>query len=276
MKNQRKEKEMSIIGHLDDLRRMLIRSILGILLGGVIAYIFSDFIFDVLIFGPKDKNFITYQFFCEIAQAFGSTSNFCNNTLPFDIQNRTMDGQFSVLIWTCITAGTIISFPWILYQIWLFIAPALYSNEKKLAKTFIFFSSLLFFMGVVFGYYIIVPLSLNFLSNIQVSEIIENKIDVNSYIALIKTTSLATGLVFELPMVIYFLTRLGLVDKTFLKTYRKYAIVIILILSAVITPPDIISQIIVSIPLIILYECSIFIAGFTSKIENKSYEVKRQ
>lgn len=260
-------KEMSFLSHLEDLRWMLIRSIIGILIGALVAFIASDFIFETIIFGPKDKDFITYQFFCEISKLFGSEGDFCSKDLPFVIQNRTMDGQFSVMVWTCITAGLILSFPWILYQLWAFIAPALYSNERKMAKIFIFVSSVLFFLGVLFGYYVIVPLSLNFLANFQVSSIIENNIDLNSYIALIKTTSLATGLVFELPILIYFLTKLGLVTKQTLRAYRKHAIVIILLVAAVITPPDVVSQIIVSIPLVILYECSIFVAHFIQKKE---------
>jgi len=191
--------------------------------------------------------------------------SFCNQVLPFEIQNRTMDGQFSVLIWTSITAGFIIAFPYLLWELWKFISPALYKKERRNARVFIFVSSLLFFLGVVFGYFVIAPLSINFLANLQVSSEVKNQIDVNSYIGLVKTTSLACGLVFELPIIIYFLSILGLVNPKFLREYRKYAIVLILIIAAVITPPDIISQIIVSIPLLILYEISIFISKFVQK-----------
>ena len=268
MSNTKTKKEMSFLSHLEELRWLLVRSTIAILIGGVIAFTFNEFIFDTVIFGPKKGDFITYQFFCELANKFDLDKSFCNQVLPFEIQNRTMDGQLSVLIWTCITAGFIISFPYFLWEVWKFISPALYKNEKKYAKTFIFVSSLLFFLGVLFGYYVLVPLSINFLVNTQISTIVENQIDINSYIGLVKTTSLATGLIFELPIIIFFLTYLGLITDSFLKEYRKYAYVLILIIAAVVTPPDVISQIIVSIPMVILYEGSILVAKIITKRNN--------
>ncbi|TDS50725.1 twin-arginine translocase subunit TatC [Myroides indicus] len=276
-KTNKQNKEMSFLDHLEELRWLLIRASAFILGGGIIAFIFNDFIFNKIIFAPKNSNFITYRFFCKIAKKFNFDDSFCQQELPFEIQNRTMDGQFSVLIWTSITAGFIISVPFILWEIWKFISPALYKKEKKYAKFFIVISSLLFFIGVLFGYFVITPLSINFLTNLEVSSLIKNQIDINSYIGLVKTTSLACGLVFEMPIIIYFLSIMGLVSPQFLREYRKYAIVLILILAAVITPPDIISQIIVSIPLLILYEISIYISKFVQKKpsldEKKSTEI---
>lgn len=270
MSNQKKVKEMSFLSHLEELRWLLVRSTIAILIGAILAFMFNEFIFDTVIFGPKKGDFITYQFFCDLANQFDLDKSFCNQVLPFEIQNRTMDGQLSVLIWTCITAGFIISFPYFLWEIWKFISPALYKNEKKYAKTFIFVSSLLFFLGVLFGYFVLVPLSINFLVNTQISSIVENSIDINSYIGLVKTTSLATGLIFELPIIIFFLTYLGLITDSFLKEYRKYAYVLILIIAAIVTPPDVISQIIVSIPMVILYEGSILVAKIITKRKMKS------
>ena len=265
MKNQKDFKEMSFLNHLEELRWLLVRICVIVLIASVVAIVFNEFIFDVIIFGPKNGDFITYQFFCELANKFDLDKSFCIKELPFVIQNRTMDGQLSVMIWTCITAGFIIAFPFILWEFWKFIGPALYQNEKKYAKTFLAISSLLFFLGVMFGYFVLVPLSINFLSNFTVSNVVENQIDINSYISLVKTTSLATGLVFELPVIIFFLTYLGLITDQFLKEYRRYAYVLILIVAAVVTPPDVISQVIVSIPLIMLYEGSIIIAKFITK-----------
>jgi len=262
---QQSQKNMSFLGHLEELRWMLVRSIIGVLVGAILAFYFNEFIFDTVIFGPKDPHFVTYQFFCDLATKYDLDKSFCNNEIPFEIQNRTMDGQLSTMIWTCVTAGFIISFPWVLFQLWKFISPGLYQNEKKYAKLFIFVSSVLFFLGVLFGYFLIVPLSINFLANFKISNLIENQIDINSYIGLVKSTSLATGLVFELPIIIFFLAKLGLVTDQFLKDYRKYAYVLILIVSAIVTPPDVISQIIVSIPLIILYEISIYIAKYLTR-----------
>lgn len=257
--------EMSFLDHLEVLRWVLIRSTIAILIGATVAYNFSDFIFDVIIFGPKDGNFITYRWFCELATQYDLDKSFCLEELPFQLQNRTMDGQFSMLIWTSITAGFILAFPVILWELWKFVSPALYEKERKNIKYFIAIASLLFFIGVAFGYFILTPLSINFLANLTISTQVENQIDIDSYIGLVKTTSLATGLVFELPIVIFFLAKIGLVTAKFLRDYRKYAIVIILIIAAIVTPPDVISQIIVTIPLWILYEVSIFIALFVSK-----------
>lgn len=256
---------MSFLNHLEELRWLLVRSCIAILITSVIAVFFNEFIFDVIIFGPKQGDFVTYQFFCDIAQRFNLDQSFCDNELPFVIQNRTMDGQLSVMIWTCITAGFILAFPFILWEFWKFISPALYHQERKYAKLFIFVSSFLFFLGVLFGYFVLVPLSINFLANFTISSIVENQIDINSYISLVKTTSLATGLVFELPIIIFFLTYLGLITDSFLREYRRYAYVLILIVAAIVTPPDVISQTIVSIPLIMLYEASIVIAKVITK-----------
>ncbi|WLD22814.1 twin-arginine translocase subunit TatC [Flavobacterium dauae] len=256
---------MSFLNHLEELRWLLVRSCIAILVASVIAVFFNEFIFDVIIFGPKDGNFYTYRFFCELAQQYNLDKSFCISELPFVIQNRTMDGQLSVMIWTCITAGFIIAFPFILWEFWKFISPALYEKERKYAKMFIFISSILFFLGVIFGYFVLVPLSINFLANFTISSVVENQIDINSYINLVKNTSLATGLVFELPIIIFFLAYLGLITDAFLKEYRRYAYVLILIVAAVVTPPDIISQTIVSIPLVILYECSIIVAKIITK-----------
>lgn len=265
MKNKNTNKEMSFLNHLEELRWLLVRSCIAILITSVVAVFFNEFIFDVIIFGPKQGDFVTYQFFCDVATKFDLDKSFCDNELPFVIQNRTMDGQLSVMIWTCITAGFIMAFPVILWEFWKFIRPALYQNERKYAKLFIFISSILFFLGVVFGYFVLVPLSINFLANFTISSVVENQIDINSYISLVKTTSLATGLVFELPIIIFFLTYLGLITDSFLREYRRYAYVLILIVAAVVTPPDVISQLIVSFPLVILYECSIVVAKVITK-----------
>lgn len=267
---KKNQSEMSFLDHLEVLRWVLIRSTIAILIGATVAYNFSDFIFDVVIFGPKDGNFITYRWFCELATQYDLDKSFCLEELPFQLQNRTMEGQFSMLLWTSITAGFIISFPFILWELWKFVSPALYEKEKKNIKYFIAIASFLFFLGVAFGYFILTPLSINFLANLTISTQVENQIDIDSYIGLVKTTSLATGLVFELPIVIFFLAKMGIVTAKFLRDYRKYAIVIILIIAAIVTPPDVISQIIVTIPLWILYEVSIFIALFVSKKDKQT------
>lgn len=261
-------KEMSFLDHLEELRWLLIRSTIAILVLATAAFFVSDFIFREILFGPKDPNFITYQFFCEVTQFFGfEDSDICNVEMPFIIQNTNMGGQVSFLIWTCITVGFIVGFPFILWEIWKFISPALYEKEKKYAKAFIVVSSLLFFIGVLFGYYIITPLSVYFFGSFSASAEIVNEFNLESYTSMIKTSTIACGLLFELPIFIFFLTKLGLVTPSFLRKYRKYALIIVLILSAIITPPDVISQVIVAIPIMILYEISILISAVVVRKE---------
>jgi sec-independent protein translocase protein TatC len=258
-KNAPPEKEMSFLDHLEELRWHLIRSTIAVVVLALVAFIFKHFIFDTLIFGPSRPGFFTYKVFCDISQSLGMDT-FCFQEMPFRIQSRTMAGQFSAHMWTSIYAGVIVAFPYILYEFWRFISPGLKENERKSSKGFIFVASILFFIGVLFGYYIISPLSINFLGNYKVSEEVYNSFDIDSYIALVRTSVLACGIVFELPILMYILTKIGLVTPESLRKYRKFALIIVLVLSAVITPPDIVSQIIVSIPIIILYEASIYIS----------------
>lgn len=262
--------EMSFLDHLEDLRWHLIRAILAIVLAGAVAFFVPRFIFDTIIFGPKQMSFPTYQYLCQIATFFGFDSNFCADSFPFRIQNRTMGGQFSAHIWTSIYAGFIIAFPYVIYQLWKFISPGLKENERKYSKGFIIITSLLFFIGVLFGYYVVTPLSINFLGSYVVSSEISNEIDLSSYISLVRSTAIASGLIFELPIIIYFLTKVGLVTPEILKKYRKIALVVVLILSAIITPPDIASQVIVAIPILILYQISIYISAFVVKRQKKA------
>ena len=253
-------KEMSFLDHLEDLRWHLIRSFLSVIVLASVAFLAKDFIFNVLIFGPKHSDFPTYKILCEIAQFIGFKDSFCFTELPFRIQSRTMGGQFSAHVWTSITAGFIIAFPYILHEMWKFISPGLKIKERSSAKGFILIASLLFFIGVLFGYYVVTPLSINFLGTYQVSGEVHNDFDLSSYISLVRASVIASGLIFELPILIYILTKIGVVSPEILKKYRKISLVIVLILSAIITPPDIASQVIVSVPIIVLYEISIYIS----------------
>lgn len=260
--------EMSFLHHLEALRWTLIRSTLAVLIAGAVAFVMKGFIFNSIILAPKDASFATYRFFCNISKYFG-TEGLCIDEIPFLVQSRTMAGQFSAHIWTSITAGFIMAFPFILWEIWKFIKPALYDKERKNAKSFIIISSFLFFVGILFGYYVITPLSVNFLGAYRVADEVKNNIDLASYIGLLRASVLSSGLIFEMPIIIFFLTKLGLVTPEFLRKQRKYAFVIVLILAALITPPDVISQIIVAIPMVILYEVSISISKMIIKKEKK-------
>ncbi|GGW60451.1 Sec-independent protein translocase TatC [Winogradskyella epiphytica] len=262
--------EMSFLDHLEELRWHLIRATLGIVIAGILAFIFKKFIFDVIIFGPTHMSFPTYEALCNMSRFLGmSDTTFCAEKFPFIIQNRTVAGQFSAHIWTSIYAGFIIAFPYVLYQLWSFISPGLKTNERKNSRGFLIIASLLFFLGVLFGYYIITPLSINFLANYQISDQISNEFDISSVIAIVRSSALASGFVFELPIIIYFLTKVGLVTPQVLRKYRKFALVIVLILSAVITPPDIASQVIVAIPILLLYQISIYISAIVVRNQKR-------
>jgi len=262
-------KEMSFLDHLEELRWHLIRSTVAVVILATIAFIAKDFIFDVLLFGPKKSDFPTYKLLCRAATFLGFEDSFCFDELPFRIQSRTMAGQFSAHIWTSITAGVIVAFPYIIYEFWKFVSPGLMPNERKNSRGFIIIASLLFFVGVLFGYYVVTPLSINFLGSYRVSEQVFNDFDLSSYIGLVRASVLASGLIFELPIIIYFLTKIGIVTPEILRKYRKFALVGVLILSAIITPPDIASQVIVAVPVIILYEISIFISRAVVKKQRK-------
>src|SRR5690606_9319059 len=193
--------------------------------------------------------------------------NLCFKDLKFELINLTMAGQFSMHILVSVVAALVISFPYILYELWRFIKPALKKSEKNYARGIVFWGSLLFLTGVAFGYYVITPMSVQFLGGYRVSDLVHNQISLKSYISTVSTITLATGLIFQLPIVVYFLSKVGLVTPHLMKTYRRHAIIAVLILSAIITPPDITSQVLVSIPLVILYEISINISRAVAKKE---------
>lgn len=266
----KKTQEMSFLDHLEVLRWHLIRSTIAIVLIAIVAFIFRKFLFEVIIFGPSYPDFVSYEVLCNISTIFGMDKGCIGEgDLDFIVQSRKVAGQFNAAIWTSITAGLVLGFPYILYEFWKFISPGLYEKERKHSRGFITIASFLFFLGALFGYFVIAPLSVNFLASFKIADMVQNEFDIDSYIGLVRASVLAAGFIFELPIVIYFLTKIGLVTPLFLRTYRKYALVIVLIVAAVITPPDISTQIIVAVPILILYEISIWISHFVVKKEEK-------
>lgn len=261
--------EMSFLDHLEELRWLLVRSTTAVIIMAFVTYFISDYLFDTIIFGPTRPTFFTYRYLCELSHQLGFAESICITEMPFIIQNTEMEGQVNIFVWMCILAGFILSFPFILWEVWKFISPALYEKEKKNARVFIFTSSLLFFLGVLFGYYVVIPMSVNFVATFSVSSMVKNQFTLDSYIGMVKTSILASGLFFELPIIIYFLTKLGLVTPEFLRKYWKYAVVIILIVAAIVTPPDVVSQTIVAIPMLLIYEVSILISKIVTLNKNK-------
>jgi len=253
------EKEMSFWNHLEELRKHIFRSLAAVLVFSILAFIGKKFIFDVIILAPKDSGFITNRLLCKLGELL-SVDALCIGKLSLSIQNINMSGQFMMHLYVSMVAGLIIAAPYVIFEMWRFIMPALHPNEKKHSKGAVAASSLLFICGVLFAYYLILPLTINFLGSYQISPDVPNQIQLNSYISTVVSVTIAVGIVFELPILIYFLTKVGVVTPAFLKKYRKYMFVIVLVLSAIITPPDVFSQILVCIPLIGLYEISIKIS----------------
>tara|TARA_B100000780_G_C21114303_1_gene450642 strand:- start:663 stop:1457 length:795 start_codon:yes stop_codon:yes gene_type:complete len=254
-----KEDSMSFLKHLAALRKHLMRACLFILIAAVFAFCFREILFDGLLLAPKSNDFITYRCFCLLSESL-NIAGLCINEINIELINSKMSGQFSIHIRLSLIAGLIISAPFVLKELWLFISPGLTLGERQRSVAFISISSILFFMGATFGYFLIVPLSVQFLSNYIVSDQIINLIEMSSYLSTIAAIILACGLLFELPIVVYFLSKYGIVTPDGMKTYRKHAWIVILAISSVITPPDIFSQVIVSIPVAILYELSISIS----------------
>lgn len=259
------EANMSFLDHLEILRWHLIRIAISIIFFSILAFLFKHIVFDVVVLAPKEKDFITYQLFCDLSHFIGVGDKLCFQDIGFQLINLTMSGQFSMHIMVSFVTGIVISFPYILYEIWRFIKPGLKKSERAYARGLVFWGSLLFIFGISFGYFIIAPLSVNFLGGYQVSEAVKNTISLGSFISTVTTLTLSCGILFQLPILIYFLARLGLVTSRLLKAYRKHSIIIVLIIAAVITPPDITSQVLVAIPLVFLYEISIWIARSVEK-----------
>lgn len=255
------EKEHSFLDHLEILRWHLIRSAAAILVFTTLAFIFPEFLFDKIILASKSPDFATYKFFCWLSETLHFGEALCIKEAPFELMNIKMSGQFSTHIVSSLVAGFVCAFPYVFWEIWRFIKPALYGSEKKYSRGVVFYTSLLFILGVLFGYYAVAPLSVQFLGNYQVSSQVVNQINLNSFISTVTTVCLANGIVFLLPILIYFLSKLGLISPEFLRQYRKHSLVILMILAAIITPPDIMSLILVTFPLMLLYELSIKVSA---------------
>lgn len=254
-----KEREMTFLEHLEELRWHLIRIFIAVVAGAVIAFIFKNIIFDHIILAPNSPAFITNRLLCQFSEIVNVPA-LCINQTPIQLISIKMSGQFTTHINISLVAGIIIAFPYIFWEFWSFFKPALYEKERKYARGAVFSASLLFMLGITFGYFIIIPLSINFLGSYSVSDIVTNQINITSYIGSVTSVALASGITFELPIVVFFLARIGVVTPEFMKKYRRHAIVVILIVAAIITPPDVFSQILVTLPLLVLYEVSIFIA----------------
>lgn len=275
-KSKKGEGEMSFLEHLEELRWHIIRSILAVVILMIIAFIFKNIIFNYIILAPKRPDFISARLLCQLGQwvyenwNFGNPDMLCINRQEWELINIKMAGQLTTHITVAMVTGLILAFPVIINEFWRFFKPALHQNEARHARGAVIATSLLFFVGVLFGYFALAPLSIHFLSSYQISSDVMNQINIRSYIGTLTSICLATGLVFELPIIAYFLTKVGLITPTFMRKYRKHAIVVIFIIAAIITPPDVFSQMLVSIPLLLLYEVSILISAKVVRDKEKA------
>ena len=265
------EAEMSFLDHLEELRWHIVRSALAILVFAIAAFVMKSFIFDQVILKPMTPEFWTNRMLAKLGALVGSEALNINQQ-PLHLIAIKMADQFMIHIMVSLIAGLILASPVVFYEFWRFIRPALYDKEKKHARGAVFYTSVLFLLGVLFGYYLIVPLSINFLGTYNVSEQVTNQINTRSYIGTVTSISLAAGVVFLIPIFSFFLSKVGILTPQFMKTYRRHAYVLMLLLSAIITPPDIFSQIMVCLPLVFLYEVGIIISRRVVKKREIEFE----
>ncbi|QXV66465.1 twin-arginine translocase subunit TatC [Mucilaginibacter achroorhodeus] len=264
-KGQNMEAEMSFFDHLEELRWHLVRSAIAVCIFMGVAFYYYDFIFSQIIMGPAKPTFWTYRMLCKLGDAL-HRDGFCVHEIPVKLMNNEMAGQFTLQINSALMIGMVLGFPYLLWEVWRFIKPALHEKERKAAGGFVFYATTLFVIGIMFGYYIITPMSVNFLASYTISPEITNWFSIDSYISSVATLTLASGAVFQLPILVYILSSLGILTPKYMRSGRRYAIVIILIIAAVITPtPDMLTMTVVSIPLFVLYEVGIVVAGVVEK-----------
>jgi sec-independent protein translocase protein TatC len=263
------DKDMPFIDHLEELRWHIIRSVIAIVVIGIVVFAAKNFVVRTILLGPAYPDFFTYKVLCYIGNRF-QIADLCVEKLNFIIQSRTMAGQFTAHITISFVLGLVVAFPYVFWEMWRFIAPGLHEKERKATQGAVFFVSFLFLTGVLFGYYVLAPFSINFLAGYQLDASIQNQFDLSSYLSTLVIMVVGCGLVFQLPMVVYALSRIGILTPNLMRTFRKHAVVVILIVSAILTPsPDIFTQMVVAVPLYFLYEISIFISAQVEKGQSK-------
>ena len=267
---------MSFIDHLEELRGHIIRSLLVIVAMAVLIFIKIDWVFDTIILGPIRKDFVTYTCLCNFGHFLHMGDSLCMPTVNVNLQATAFGSQFLSSITISFVTCFIFAFPYVFYEIWRFVRPALTQKELRSTRGGIAFVSLFFFAGAAFGYFLLAPFTFSFLANYKMgtTAILETRPMLSDYIENLTDIILGCGMAFQLPVAAHVLTHIGIITPSFLRTYRKYAIVVILVVAAVITPsPDWMSQMIVTLPLILLYEISILISARVFKrMEQKMAE----
>lgn len=268
--------EMSFMGHLEALRWHLMRSVIVWLIAAIVIFVFIDWVYDEIILAPSSANFITYGALCKFGHWLHIGEGLCMPPVKIDFQVTEVNGTFTSAISIALIGSIIVSFPYLFWEFWRFVKPALSPKEIKYARGSIFWVSLCFFFGAAFGYYLLAPFTFNFLASFTLgkSGAILYRPSINDYIDSLTNLILGCGIAFELPILAYVLGKIGLITAKFLKRYRKYAFIIILIVAAVITPsPDVTSQTIVAIPLLLLYEISVILVA---RIDRKKAKEEKE
>lgn len=263
-----KKKSMGFLDHLEALRWHIIRSAIALVVITSVLFFCNDFLFDTVLFGPTKPSFITYRALCHLSEVLHLGNSLCvTNTAQFKIVNTEIWGQLTMYMWGTLIAGLVLTMPYILWELWRFISPALKPNEIRYTRGIVLAASFLFLLGVAFSYFIIVPWTVTFLNSFKLSSHtqVENLFNVSSYVSTVTTLVLWIGVIFELPMVTYILTSIGILSSSFLKKYRKHSVIVVLIVAALIAPPDVASQVFISIPLYLLFEVSIFVSKFAER-----------
>lgn len=266
------EKEMSFLDHLEELRWHIVRSVFAIMIFMIVAFIYAPWIFQNIIFAPASIEFPTFKLLCKLGELTGAEEALCAKAFPFKIQSRYMSGQFSMQVMAAFVMGFIAAFPYVFWEIWRFVKPGLRSNEMKGSRGAVVAVSFLFLLGVSFGYFVLSPMMTWFFSSYSISDMIVNEFDITSYVSTFVGIVLGSGMLFQLPVVVFFMTKIGLLTPKFMRTYRKHAFVVILVISAIVTPPDPMSQALISAPLFLLYEISILISAYVVRQKRKEEE----
>jgi sec-independent protein translocase protein TatC len=266
--------EMSFLDHLEELRWHVIRSIIAIMVFTIVAFVEVKWVFNNIILAPADSDFATWRLLCKLGRTF-DFPDLCIQDIHLQLQSRYMTGQFTITIIAALVLGLIISFPYVIWEIWRFIKPGLHLKERIGSRGVVAAISFLFLAGISFGYFVIAPLMVYVMVNYQISDLIVNEFDITSYVSTFVALVFGSGLLFQLPVVIYFLSKIGLVTPQFLRRYRKHSIVVILIVAAIITPPDPLSQVLITIPLYLLFEISILISArvYKKKLKEEADEL---
>ncbi|MBX7226262.1 MAG: twin-arginine translocase subunit TatC [Chitinophagales bacterium] len=259
------KQEMSFFEHIEVLRWHFFRAFIAVAIAACVIFLYHKQIFDTVLFGLLDDDFPTYRLLCYLSQQSSFLEGLCMQGINVTIQNVDVAGQFAAATKLSILGGLIVTFPYVFWEFWRFVKPGLHDVEVQKSSTVIFWSSLLFLIGCLFGYFIMAPFSIGFLSTFTLSDKVENQLNLANYISFLNTSVLACGIVFELPIISYFLSKVGLLTPEFMRSHRKEAVVANLILSAIVTPGDVSSQLIVALPIFILYEVSIFISARVNK-----------